>query len=211
MDKEKLPVYELLIDPDKGFSVNTISIVDAPAVESNFLKFNKNSTKQLFTSNDEKMELLGVAMIPDKLIDRLDENGNIYKVWFSKDTVRKIAQDFFYQGCQHSVNIQHSDTFVMAHVYQSYIVDEEKGIYPPKGIEANDGSWIVGMKLEEDAVSRKLWEAIKNEVFNGFSIEGYFIDQLTKDFNSIETDEEMIAWAELEAELDEILKKYNIK
>lgn len=209
MDKEKLPVYELLIDPDKGFSVNTISIVDFPAVESNFLKFNKNSTKQLFTSNDEKMELLGVAMIPDKLIDRLDENGNIYKVWFSKDTVRKIAQDFFYQGCQHSVNIQHSDTFVMAHVYQSYIVDEEKGIYPPKGIEANDGSWIVGMKLEEDAVSRELWEVIKKGILNGFSIEGYFIDQLTKNFNHQEQYNHLLT--ELEAELDEFISKYNIK
>lgn len=203
-------IYELLIDPSKGFEVDKISIVDFPAVESNFLKFNNQSTKQSFSVNDEKMELLGVAMTPDKLIDRLDSNGNYFKVWFSKETIRQIAQHFFKSGYQHQINLQHTDTMIDAYVYQSYIVDYDKGIFPPKGVgEVNDGTWIVGMKIENNEVGKKVWDAVKKEIFNGFSIEGYFIDQLTKNFNHQEQYNHLLT--ELEAELDAFITKYNIK
>ncbi|WP_185217509.1 XkdF-like putative serine protease domain-containing protein [Sphingobacterium mizutaii] len=203
-------IYELLIDPSKGFEVDKISIVDFPAVESNFLKFNNQSTKQSFSVNDEKMELLGVAMTPDKLIDRLDSNGNYFKVWFSKETIRQIAQHFFKSGYQHQINLQHTDTMIDAYVYQSYIVDYDKGIFPPKGVgEVNDGTWIVGMKIENNEVGKKVWDAVKKEIFNGFSIEGYFIDTLTKNFNHKDQYNHLLE--ELNAELDAFITKYNIK
>lgn len=208
MNKDK--IFELKVDPSKGFEVEKISIVDFPAVESNFLKFSKTDSKQSFSVSDEKMELLGVAMIPDKLIDRIDENGNVYQVWFSKDTIREIAQHFFKSGYQHQINLQHTDTMVDAVVFQSYIVDYDKGIYPPKGIgEVNDGTWIVGMKIENNGNGNIVWNAVKNEVFNGFSIEGYFIDQLTKNFDN--KDNYSTYLNELNAELDAFISKYNIK
>lgn len=220
MDKKKKETkdFELLIDPKKGFEVDTISIVDFPAVERNFLAFsNAKSTKQIFQSEGQDyMELLGVAMVPDTLIPRINEQTKEeYNVWFSKKTVREIAQQFFYKGYQHSVNLQHTDVFVDAHVFQSYIVDVEKGILAPKGISnVPDGSWIVGMKLSQSPSSNRLWKAIKEEkVFQGFSIEGYFLDLLTKNFN-VENfkseDNYLNALRELEAELDSIIKANNL-
>ncbi|WP_313511634.1 XkdF-like putative serine protease domain-containing protein [Sphingobacterium sp.] len=190
MDKidNDLPLYELKIDPKKGFEVDTISIVTDPAVESSFLAFNNddNNPKQIFqTETDDYMELLGVAMMADKKIIRINEKTKEkYNVWFSKKTIREISQQFFYKGYQHSVNLQHSDTFVDAVVFQSYIVDFDKGVYAPKGIpNVSDGSWIVGMKLSQSPSSNRLWQAIKEKIFQGFSIEGYFLDLLTKNFS----------------------------
>jgi len=198
-------LYELKINPSIGMDVNVISIVDSPAVESSFLTFSKQEKKETFAiANEERFELLGVAMIPEKIIARYDDaTKEEYDVFFSKDTIRTIAQNYFYSGYQHSINLQHSDTFVNAHVWQSFIVDSSIGMNSPKGIDAPDGTWIVGVQLDKsDTSSQKLWEFIKKGTFTGFSVEGYFINQLTQNFNSQLT---------LEQEIDNALKSLNTK
>jgi len=203
MESRKL--YELKINPSIGMDVNVISIVDSPAVESSFLAFSKQEKKESFAvANEERFELIGVAMIPDKIIPRYDDDTKEeYDVFFSKDTIRTIAQNYFYSGYQHSINLQHSDTFVNAHVWQSYIVDSLMGLNAPNGINAPDGTWIVGVQLDKsDTGAQKLWQFIKNGTFTGFSVEGYFINQLTQNFNSE---------LSLEEEIDKALKSLNIK
>jgi len=198
-------LYELKINPSIGMDVNVISIVDSPAVESSFLAFSKQEKKESFAvANEDRMELLGIAMIPDKIIPRYDEaTKEEYDVFFSKDTIRTIAQNYFYSGYQHSINLQHSDTFVNAHVWQSFIVDSAMGVNAPKGIDAVDGTWIVGVQLDRnDAGSQKLWKFIKNGTFTGFSVESYFINEVTQNFNSE---------LSLEEEIDKALKSLNIK
>ncbi|QQT29825.1 hypothetical protein I6I99_21155 [Sphingobacterium multivorum] len=198
-------VYELKINPSIGMDVNVISIVDEPAVESSFLAFSKQEKKETFAvANEDRMELIGVAMIPDKIIPRYDDaTKEEYDVFFSKDTIRTIAQNYFYSGYQHSINLQHSDTFVNAHVWQSYIVDSFLGLKAPHGIDAVDGTWIVGVQLDKsDTGAQKLWKFIKDGIFTGFSVEGYFINQLTSNFNSQIT---------LEQEIDNALKSLNTR
>lgn len=215
MDKKnKRPVYELFIDGDV-FEVDRISIVSEPAVERNFLAFNKadDTPKQLFNlQEDDYMEVLGVAMVCDTLIPRVHPfTKEVYDVYFSKETIRKISQNFFYKGYQHSVNLQHMDIPVNAVVFQSYIVNTELDMNTPKGIQpVPDGSWIVGMKLSiDDQADAKIWDSIKNKkVFQGFSIEGYFIDQLTKNFSIEELssqDELTKLLLSIDAELDAYL------
>ena len=198
-------LYELKVNPDIGMDVNVISIVDSPAVESSFLAFSKQEKKESFAvANEDRMELIGVAMIPDKIIPRYDDaTKEEYDVFFSKDTIRTIAQNYFYSGYQHSINLQHSDTFVNAHVWQSYIVNNAMGMSAPHGIDAVDGSWIVGVQLDKsDKSAQKLWQFIKSGKFTGFSVEGYFINHLTQNFNS---------QLSLEQEIDNALKALNTK
>lgn len=198
-------LYELKINPSIGMDVNVISIVDSPAVESSFLAFSKQEKKETFAvANEDRMELIGVAMIPDKVIPRFDNTTKEeYDVFFSKDTIRTIAQNYFYSGYQHSINLQHSDTFVNAHVWQSYIVDSAMGLNAPKGIEAIDGTWVVGVQLDKsDTGAQKLWKFIKDGTYTGFSVEGYFINQLIQNFNSELT---------LEQEIDKALKALHTK
>lgn len=176
-----LPVYELKIDPNNDSFVDSIALVDAPAIESDFIAFSKQNERLSFSTNDEKKELIGAAMIPYMNIYRRDEDGKEYDVFFSADTIRQIAQVYFKKGFQSNLNLDHSATPAKSFVFQSYIVDTEKGMTSPKGLNLPDGSWVVGVKVEDDAV----WSDIKAGKQRGFSIEGIF-----QYFNKIKRTEE---------------------
>jgi hypothetical protein len=54
-------------------------------------------------------------------------------------------------------------------MFESYLIDRERGVNPPKGYEdAKDGSWFGSFKVEND----KVWE--ERDQFTGFSVEGVF-------------------------------------
>lgn len=190
----KLPVIELKIDEANESFVSAIALVENPAIESDFIAFN---SIQNFTINDEKQELIGAAMIPDKPIYRNGTNGDFYAV-FSKDTIRQIAQVFAQKGLFNNTNIEHTITPADSFVFQSYIVDGSKDINSPKGIEAPDGSWIVGVKV----VNPTVWQAIKKGQVKGFSVEGVFAlfptDQLSDGTQNIE-----------DLELSKAIKEFN--
>ena len=167
---KKLPLIKLTINPEDGSFVSAISLVQNPAVESSFIAFSKQG-KITFATNDERMELLGVAMKADTPIYRNSPETGEYACIFDADTVRKIAQDFAKQGFFQNLNIEHSDKSAKSFIYQSFIVDSSRNIFPPKGIEANDNDWIIGVKV----IDPQIWSEIKSgEPSQGFSIEGVF-------------------------------------
>lgn len=168
---KKLKKYELKINPAGDSLVNAIALVEEPAIESNFIAFTKEYKLEEFVKNDDKMELIGVAMIPNQLIYRLDKKTQEeYEVYFSTQTIRQIAQEYFKSGFQHNMNIGHTATPAKSYIFQSYITDKQKGIAAPKGIECSDGSWIIGVKVED----KNVWNDIKEGKVKGFSIEGIF-------------------------------------
>ncbi len=171
MKKKKLPVYELKINVQDDAIVSSVALVEEPAIESNFLSFSKEYKYEEFSANDEKMELLGPAMIPDQLIYRIDKTtGEEFEVFFSVDTIRQISQQYAKMGFFSSMNMNHTYVPANSYIFQSYIVDKTKGITAPKGINVPDGSWIIGVKVEDS----KVWNDIKEGKVKGFSIEGDF-------------------------------------
>lgn len=180
---KRLDRYELKIDATKSF-VDYIALVENPAIETDFLAFAKDHEVVPLSFNDEKMELLGAAMIPDMNIYRRDENGYEYEVYFTKDTIRQIAQTFFRKGLQSNLNIEHTEKDADAFTFQSMIVDKAKGISP---FDLPDGSWVVGVKIN----STELWNDIKAGKRKGFSVEGFF-DKVISNFTKVNNDEEEI-------------------
>ena len=166
----KLPIYELRINEEDDSFVEAIALVDSPAIESNFLAFSQEQKNLTFSMDDEKMELIGAAMIPDMKIFRYEPGSDGYHVYFTKDTVRQIAQVFMKKGLQNSLNLDHTDKEAKSFVYQSYIVDSEKGMTSPKGLNLQDGSWVVGVKIND----KQVWEDVKSGKRKGFSVEGLF-------------------------------------
>ena len=162
-----LPLIELTIDEEQESFVSAISLVEFPAIESDFIAF--SNVKETFAINDDKKELLGAAMLPDKPIYRNGDLGSYYAT-FNKDTIRQISQVFAKKGLFNATNIEHSIIPADSYIYQSYIVDTDKGINAPNGINAPDGSWIVGVKVNND----KVWQSIKSGAIKGFSVEGVF-------------------------------------
>ena len=182
-------VYELKINPEQDFDVDAIALVEEPAIEIDFIAFSKEEVltdKLKFSMNDDKRELIGAALIPEIRIDRINKKTNErFKVFFSANTIRQIAQNYFKKGYQNNTNINHTSIPAESYVFQSYIVDSERGINAPNGIDLPDGSWVVGVKVE----SEKIWEEIKSGKLKGFSPEGLFhqIEQkFSRQFNPLD-------------------------
>lgn len=161
-----LPIYNMTIN-DELDGVYKISLVDMPAIESDFLLFNDEEKKVLTFSDETKHVITGPVMIPDMPIYRCDETGFEYYVQFSKDTIRKSAELFFKNGYQSSVSVGHEFDVNDVYVFESYIVDKNRGIVP-NDLDLPDGTWCVSMKCEND----ELWDKLKNtDLLHGFSIE----------------------------------------
>ena len=133
----------------------------------------KQIERQSFAIQDEEERIItGALMLADTPIYRNDGNGEYYVV-FSKDTIKKIAQKYFKKGYQNNVNLMHDSGQVMDGVtmFESWIVDEKRGIKPMKGFEdVKEGSWFGSFKVENEEV----WNMIKDGKVKGFSVEGIF-------------------------------------
>lgn len=167
----ELKVYRCVIDDaiDSDLEVSFVSLVDRPAIEKNFLKFDKTPIK--FNLDEEKRVISGPAMLADFPIYRKDEELGEYYVIFDKASIYSIVQKFFKKGFIQNFNIFHEEKAADITVFESFMTDENRGIIPMKGFEdAKEGSWFMSAKVENDQV----WERIKSGELKGFSVEGIF-------------------------------------
>ena len=152
---------------DELDGVYKISLVDAPAIESNFILFDEEKKMELMFRDEDKHIITGPAMVPDMPIYRCDETGFEFYVTFSKETIRKSAELFFKNGYQSSVSVGHEFDVNDVYVFESYIVDKERGIVP-NDLNLSDGTWVVSLKCDND----ELWDKLKNtDLLHGFSVE----------------------------------------
>jgi hypothetical protein len=175
---EKLPLYKMFIadDIEGEEEVDFVALVESPAIQRNFLAFADHSeyevtTKLTFAVQDEDQRIVsGPLMIADLPIYRRDEEGEYY-VMFTSEQIKKIVQRFFKKGYQAKVNIEHGKKAEGIYMFESYIIDRERGVNPPTGFEdVADGSWFGSFKVENE----KLWGEVKAGTFKGFSVEGLF-------------------------------------
>ena len=94
-------IVELIIDENSEENkdgVFAISLVESPAMESDFIALSKEDKKvevQFATQDEEKQLLTGAVLIPNKQILRIDkETGADYFVYFSRNTIRKASELF---------------------------------------------------------------------------------------------------------------------
>lgn len=173
--EKQLPVYQLQIDPDpdSDSAVNFMGLVDFPAIEKNFLHFNEQKPLQFEIQSEERRIISGPAMIAGSRIYRHDAELGEYYVVFSAETIYCIVQKFFAKSFHQNFNLMHDPNLSVSgvNVFESFIVDKERGICPMKGYEdAPDGSWFISAKVENDEV----WQLIKEGRIRGFSVEGLF-------------------------------------
>ena len=95
-------IVELILDEEEEGGIYAISIVDMPAIESNFIALSedKKTKYSLAQVDNEQRLLVGAALIPNKQIFRKDAEDNEFYVYFSKDTVKKAAYRFLKSNAQ---------------------------------------------------------------------------------------------------------------
>ena len=176
---EKLPVIYLTIDDDHETGLEAISLVDHPAIERNWMTFNKGKQMK-FALNEEKRIVSGMAMVSDYPIYRKDEDGREYYVVFDSDSIRKIAYKFMKEGKTSATNLDHETEVDGVFMFESFLIDDTKPT--PKGFDkAPNGSWFVSYKIDND----KVWADVKAGIFKGFSVEGVFSESRQMDVDKM--------------------------
>lgn len=179
-------IVELIIEKDLD-GIDAVSLVNAPAIEENFIALNKDYKIHFAEVDAEKRILMGAALVPNKQIYRKHKEDEFY-VFFSEATVKKASELFLKNGNQSNATIEHKAKFSGATVVESWIVDNpEMDKSKQYGFSLPKGTWMISMKIEDD----KVWQEVKSGLYKGFSIEGYFADKLEMSLQDLE-DEELV-------------------
>ena len=129
-------------------------------------------------SDDEQMIITGPCMVPNQYIVRKDDDGIPFHVFFSEDTVRKIAQKFLAKQEQHNTDINHNEEITTENtLLESWIVEDSKMDKSTSlGYDLPKGSWMVSYKIN----NKDTWNKIKNGELNGYSVQGQFLEKQIK-------------------------------
>ena len=158
-----MKVLKYKYNPNKK-GVFRVSIVKNPAVGEGDLV--------LMSAQEIKGVFYAPVMIPDLKIQRIDDNGNKYMVYYDAETVEQLANNYFKQNGNSNTNIEHSEDDVEG-VYpiESWIVkDPENDKSKALGMPAQkEGTWIMGYKCD----SPEILKQIQDKLLQGLSIEGH--------------------------------------
>ena len=174
-----MKLFEMLIDETKElFGVNALSIVENPAIQSDFVALGDEKPIMLAEVSKDKQILMGAALIPDKPIFRKGEEEDYY-IYFSKETIAKTAEAFFRNNNQNNATLEHNETLEGMTIFESWLVEDPEFDKSAKyGLNVPSGTWMVSMKVDDNDVWNNY---VKNDKVFGFSIEGTFANKLVKD------------------------------
>lgn len=150
-----------------------------------------SSFNKFETIDEEKRLVSSPVMLADTNILRYNPDLGKYYVKFKPETIEKMMKKYFKENKIHKVNLNHDPRSKQDNIYmvESYIVGDRNrsNLFS----DLPDGTWVATFLVENDEV----WEKIKNGDYNGFSLEGFFIEKY---------EDEIIS--KLEEKINEILE-----
>lgn len=167
---KNLPLYEALIN-DLEDGIFAVSLVSAPATESNWQCFSKE--EQMYAiENDEEHIITGVIMLANTPIYRIAD-GYEYNIVYKPETIKLMCEKMLKDMTHNQIDIEHQGNILPAgtvNLVEIYIKDSEKGISPNFLKDIPDGSLIGSYKIHDDV----LWNMCKEGTLHGFSLAGWF-------------------------------------
>ena len=161
---EKIKRYKVGLDSE----TLAISLVDEPAIESNFVYMSKDEAPaKVCLQNEERHIVLGAVLIPDREIYRYDD-GDEYYLSFTREAIEKMAHQYLQKNRQHNTTLQHQSEAPLVDLVESWIVEDE--VYDKSrkfGLDAPVGSWVAAMKVN----NLDVWQKVKSGEVKGFSVE----------------------------------------
>ena len=193
MEKELL--YELLIEDDATDEIFAVSFVESPAIERDFVYMSKEV--KFASIDDEKMLVAGPLLIPEKKIFRIDGEGNPFYVFFSKETVAKLARKFLRKKYNDEVTAEHDEKVKNIHLVESWIIEQSaKDKSNAFGYTLPVGTWF---GIYDVSGNPEVWQKVKDGTFKGFSVEAY-VEHRKSDLK-FAMEKEIIELSEIEAQL----------
>lgn len=196
---DTLKTYNLFIG-DEIDGVSKISLVENPAIEINFLAFSSADKKVKYKLSEDKQIITTPILVANKAIYRNQLPLGEHYVVFPPTTIEQIVQKYFKDGNGMDFNIDHSEDIKGMYIFESYIVNRERGINPPNEFsDLPDGSWMGSFKIDNPAI----WQSIKDGRFKGVSVECF----MAYTTSNLEQSEEDINFMEYLKEIYDELKK----
>lgn len=200
MEKELL--YELLIEDDATDEIFAVSFVESPAIERDFVYMAKEV--KFAAIDQERMLVAGPLLIPEKKILRLDGEGNPFYVFFSRDTVAKLARKFLRKKYNDEVTAEHDAKVKGVHLVESWIIEQSaKDKSNAFGYTLPAGTWF---GIYDVSGNPEVWEKVKDGTFRGFSVEAYVEHRksdlklsLEKDINDLSDEEAEVFLGQIRA------------
>ena len=172
MDTKKR-IVKCVIDENGKLGLTAMGLVDVPAIEENWVALSSNKIKLASVDNERRM-LYGAALIPDKLIMRIDKNNEEYYMTFDKATIETLAHDFYKKNLHHTTNLQHEYPVTGVTIVESWLKEGDSDKSLALGLtDLPNGTWFIGAKVDDDNV----WSEVKAGSIRGFSIEGMFVEE----------------------------------
>ena len=168
---QNIPTYSAIISDDNE-GILVISLVDAPATETNWMCFKEQENIKFSIVNEDEHILAGVVMVADKPIYRIAPDGTEFYIVFSKDVIKRMAEKMLSDNTFNNIDIQHDGNIIphdKVKLVELFIADETKGI-KPNYLDVPDGSLLANYKIYDE----QLWQMAKSGELNGFSLEGVF-------------------------------------
>ena len=104
----ELPIKKAIIDvEDSEMGLKTVSLVSDPAIQINWIKFNKQSEIKLAIQNEDKRIIFTPVLIPNQLIYR-NIAGEEFNLMFDKETIEQVEQKWVKDNLSSTVDIEHS-------------------------------------------------------------------------------------------------------
>ena len=185
------PVFVAGMDTDTCGMLK-VSLVDYPAVEKNFLAFDKQEKVELYSvQDDEKQIVFGVLMRANYPIFRKDKELGEYFIIYKPEVIRAMAEKYLKEGRSSDVNTMHGEDSDVKDVdmVQLFIKDSANGMSPAGFEEIEDGSLFAEYHVNNPDV----WADIKAGTYKGFSIET---------LNTIEEENAVISTEKIQDVLD---------
>ena len=142
---------------------------------NNYWRLSAQKSEWQFAEDDDQMIITGPAMKAFQLIPRRDDDGNLFHVYFSDETIKKLSEKFLKEHKQHMTDINHSmnpdeeNTLVESWIVEDPTNDKANAL----GFNPTKGDWYVSYKIN----NKETWKQIKEGKLNGFSIAGQFIER----------------------------------
>ena len=164
-------IYELVIEDENIDGIHAISLVEEPAIESNFVFFDKEKV-QFAALNDEKRLVMGPILIPDKKILRIDGEGKSYYVFFKPETIKRLSEMYLKNKYTDKSTLEHDKKINGVTLVESWIKEsvtkDKSALY---NLNVPVGTWMGTFKIDND----EIWnDYVKTGEVKGFSIEGLF-------------------------------------
>lgn len=180
----EVPVYLLSVDEFGEEAVNETSFVSEPATGQSFLAFNKAKKltfKKIDNAGEYKRITSGIWMLPDSPITRYDDEGNEYKVMFTKESLEQALIKYLKANKSNVTLFEHSKPVTDCVAIEHWIIKDENTKSPVLNLSLEDLGYDPEM-IPVGTVMKSTY--IKNEEFwndfiltgevSGYSIGGMF-------------------------------------